>query len=700
MSLPSGAARVKSYNDGMKRLRAAAPGLVLGALVVLAWGALLSASRLFDLRAAGPVSDSTDVYFPLFHYFGAALKAGVFPLWCPLIFGGFPFLAGQTAPFYPPNLLAAALLPPVAGYNWALFSGYACAALTLRAYARRTGLDPWAASFGGFVFCAFGFFVGHLPEQNLIKAAAWLPLALFAAADLNEGRWRRGVALAAAAWGLQFLAAAPQMAYYSGLAFLLALAAGRRAKGVSRAKVALAAGAAAVLALGLGAVFLLPAREAAAFSYYGGADQLRSARGLMLHARDLARLFDRGAVPYFPEGESFVGLTAFLLAAGGALWSWARPRARPAAVPAALFVFAWAGASFLMGACWRFLPGFSLFRFPVRLLALSHCAVALSAAAGLHALRARSAKLHRRGPALATALVFLAAGAESMSYIAARAAPVDPAGRFAAPETVARVRAALGGGRLYSFVPSDLGLGLHRPGAGDRGLGRQLVPNTNALEGIASISGVAALETMDALTLQSAMATYQGDYRPDKLRWTPDARWTRALALQGASVVASFREVAAPGLKSLGAAADPRDGRALNLYAVERPLPDARLVHAAKLFPEPWRLIRYALSGEFRPEREALLTAPPGPLSAARGPESVKLLEDGPNAARWAVSVTAPGLFVLNRSFHPAWRARVDGRGAAVLKADYAFMAVPVPAGAREVTLSFRPFASVFAVRQ
>lgn len=50
-----------------------------------------------------------------------------------------------------------------------------------------------------------------------------------------------------------------------------------------------------------------------------------------------------------------------------------------------------------------------------------------------------------------------------------------------------------------------------------------------------------------------------------------------------------------------------------------------------------------------------------------------------------------PGLLFLSETWYPGWEAEVDGRRAPLLRACYAFRAVPVPAGEHAVTLRYRP---------
>ena len=55
------------------------------------------------------------------------------------------------------------------------------------------------------------------------------------------------------------------------------------------------------------------------------------------------------------------------------------------------------------------------------------------------------------------------------------------------------------------------------------------------------------------------------------------------------------------------------------------------------------------------------------------------------------VAAPQPGFVLLSDTFHPRWRARVDGIPAPVLRADYLLKAVPLPAGAHRVVLDFEP---------
>ncbi|HUR28809.1 MAG TPA: YfhO family protein, partial [Planctomycetota bacterium] len=108
---------------------------------------------------------------------------------------------------------------------------------------------------------------------------------------------------------------------------------------------------------------------------------------------------------------------------------------------------------------------------------------------------------------------------------------------------------------------------------------------------------------------------------------------------------------------------------------------DFRLVHAGQLDP-----------------RHVVVLSSPGraAIDSTRGVEekpepAVEVLRDDPDHAQLRVTREKPGYLVLRRTFFPGWRASVNGQDAPLLRADYAFCAVELPAGESTVELAYRP---------
>jgi uncharacterized membrane protein YfhO len=55
------------------------------------------------------------------------------------------------------------------------------------------------------------------------------------------------------------------------------------------------------------------------------------------------------------------------------------------------------------------------------------------------------------------------------------------------------------------------------------------------------------------------------------------------------------------------------------------------------------------------------------------------------------VDSPADGYLFLSDPFYPGWRAEVDGEPEEILRANYAFRALAVPAGSHTVRMVFRP---------
>jgi hypothetical protein len=173
----------------------------------------------------------------------------------------------------------------------------------------------------------------------------------------------------------------------------------------------------------------------------------------------------------------------------------------------------------------------------------------------------------------------------------------------------------------------------------------------------------------------------------------PLAERVKILRVAHAGVLLSHDELSDPGLEP-GPALEGFSRPPLRLYRVRSPLPRARFRFAAHPPAWPDDPARSLADPRYDPERVVLLDAPgsAGPREAgADGEIPVAVLEDRPERVRMRVVAPRPGWVVLADAWAPGWRAAVDGVPAPVLRADGLFRAVAVPAGEREVTMSYQP---------
>ncbi|MEJ2210204.1 MAG: YfhO family protein [Anaerolineae bacterium] len=137
---------------------------------------------------------------------------------------------------------------------------------------------------------------------------------------------------------------------------------------------------------------------------------------------------------------------------------------------------------------------------------------------------------------------------------------------------------------------------------------------------------------------------------------------------------------------------------AVNVYRNERALSRARVVFQVLPAADPaaaWDLIHLP---DFDPASTVVLegVGPAadegqvlGELPAAPG--GARVVGYGSDSLEIEVESPAAGYLVLSDPYYPGWMAALDGHPVEILRANYAFRAVPVPAGTHRVTMAFRP---------
>jgi hypothetical protein len=139
-----------------------------------------------------------------------------------------------------------------------------------------------------------------------------------------------------------------------------------------------------------------------------------------------------------------------------------------------------------------------------------------------------------------------------------------------------------------------------------------------------------------------------------------------------------------------------------HVYEFAHPFPRAVVFHAVRLAPNDEAALRALTASDFDITRTAVVETDG---LGESGASAIKLLPASAPSSYDGATIVAyrsqdvtvrtnggrAGLLVLNDSNYPGWNAYVDGRKAAVLKTNYLFRGVLIPAGAHEVEFRYEP---------
>ena len=210
------------------------PAALLGILLVVAFRGAL-AGRMFYLR------DVSQNHYPIRVFVTERLRALALPLWDPYHGGGTPLLANPNSLVLHPISALFLILPFDAAFTASIVLQFALLAWGGYLLARELGDGREGATLTAAILSLSGPAASLASLQNVLSAAAWVPLALWAylRAVLDPAR-RRLLALAALCIGVVLMTGEPA----SLLAILLlgpglALAAPRAPEGTgARAEIA------------------------------------------------------------------------------------------------------------------------------------------------------------------------------------------------------------------------------------------------------------------------------------------------------------------------------------------------------------------------------------------------------------------------------------------------------------------------------
>ena len=662
---------------------------------------------------------------------------GAWPTWDPWTGFGQPQLANPSVQtLYPPTWLNL-LLSPATYYSLYVFAHLSLAGLGARALARRLGMQDTPALAAGAIYMASGPVLSLVNVWHHLAGAAFLPWVLVAALEAMEVESAARVLPWSVLPALQIVAGSPDLCLWSWLVALPLVFYGPQPLARLGRLSLLGAGAAV-----LGAGQWLATLEAA----FGSARlELSEAKRTFwsVHPMALVQLFvpvsnadlaasDPGGSPPFELASPFLksvylGLATLPLAAAGfshphRLRSWAIGSGSLA------LLFALGRHTPVQALATLLLPFLGILRYPAKAMPVFALAWALGFGLGVAAARRDRPRWTIVG-ALAVSTLALAAG---------------QAGRVSAAVAVAAGALVLGGWRRSIELAAILAVGelafAHRDTnptmerrlfAARPAVLNQLPAGSrlHAWDYVMPVPGMVKPWPRRIGVLQEHPAGYPaavgnalamreylyppaaarfglfGSFDPDLLDlggrraydmnlmarfyWGAPA-YARLLALGSVEHVLALHD---EGFETFERVALVRGlfSEPIRVYRPPVTLPRAHIVSGVRVASEP-DAYRLLVDPSFDAGREMILAqgADAGAGPALVGSASVTQIRA--DQVHVVAQVDRPAYLVLADAWDEGWRASIDGRPAAVLRANVLFRAVALPGGRHEIVFAYEPW--------
>lgn len=659
-------------------------------------------------------SDGLDLNLPLKAHLGESLRNHRIPLWTDKIFCGFPLLCeGQTGIFYPPDMLLS-LLPPMWCFNGLIFFHLLLAGTGIFLYARYRKMTWQAAAMVSIAFAFNGFFLTNLRHLNTFAAASWFPLLFYCVDRHIDTRNPKWLLLWSIFVSMQWLIGHPAMTYLGlfGI-FILYLAAWIRdlRKGSGKLFFPLCFTGAVLFSGILAAVQILPTLELIPLSSRSSMTlakvsnypfTLESLRHFITPffignpARatyPLDRIYEKGV---FWENCMYIGILPIVLALVSLLLWKKRDEIRYywwLTISGLILAFGPGTAIFRI--LWHIIPGFQLFRFPNRFLLFSIIGLTLLGGATfdfiLEKIKGKPAR------AILSFLVITMVILNTWWFNREFNTVVSPAW-LEKPATVELPKpdVARESYRIHSFAAKYMWQQFYIADGGWLGERANLnsyrsllAPDYNLIYGVAQSGEKTWIEGgmapsrragLEELLEKELTRNVQG-----KVANISDEA-EKILGLLNVRYVLSFFILSSPRL--MGGSEGPEGMRT---YETMDWLPRAFVAKSFNVINEPQAELNRMFSGDFNPRDEVLLEEDPGiPAVDTSGSVVEKAFYDA-ERIDLDVSMSATGILFLSDTWFPGWKVSIDGREGKILRADYAFRAVAVPAGQHSVRFTYEP---------
>jgi len=276
----------------------------------------------------------------------------------------------------------------------------------------------------------------------------------------------------------------------------------------------------------------------------------------------------------------------------------------------------------------------------------------------------------RRKPAVAGMLLFFIVAADGVLFcreFVGRGTTFRADGSSAWPDGAGKSLRSLGGGER------TLALGIREMNDGML----ERVPTIEGIEPNPPVRFNELFQSAQGKPAEVAPSLYQLDFESGRL-----LVWTMA-----AGHVLAPEEVT-----PVGQRAHVRwKGAGWNVFDLPSPVPRALVVYRSEVAASPHEALKATVSND--PRNAVILEEGAASGSAAKAGAAAEafILGDEPNRVIVSATLQRKCWLVLLDNDFPGWKVEVDGRAGKILRADFAFRAVALPAGHHEVVFRYQP---------
>lgn len=689
-------------------------------------------------------SDLTELNLPFRFLATQALDQGEVPLWTNLLATGFPILAeGEAGVFYPFNLILFGLLPFPWAINISFILIFFLAGLFTYLYCRSLNISQFGSLLAAVAFSLSGFFIFRLKHFNLINAALWLPLIFYLIEKYFLTKRKPLILIALSfVFAFQLFAGFPPVVYISLISaflyFCLKIIFFQPIKlNQIISKVLLPWLILGILIFGLAAIQLIPTL----------ANSSRSSRSLSVDysqivaypypASNLAYFVspyalgnpatndypaDIGKFGVFWESNIYFGLIPLALSLLAIIFVFRRNKnvklLTILLIISWLFIFGDASPLFII--FWKIIPGLQMFRFPQRFLLLALVCLTVLAGFGFDWLfkkiQARQKKFKQltRAKLLVKVLLPLAVilivaidlYLVGLKYIGV----LDYDQYFSPPQSVEFLKQDPDIFRVYSIAWPAAWHSINQLAGGWQNnlslliAGRELIPpNLNVFWGIASAQDRGSLEggmlakEQHWLSNQLMLRTWMKPRETDEVAIADQT--LKVFGLQNVKYFLSFLPLANDNLdlvKEINIDFLP----SLKIYQNQMFLPLAYGVFESQPASTTDSMLGMLFDENFDPATQIILAhevvdSAGSAVLTGSPTSSVAIIDRQETSLVLETNFSETGYLFLSQAFAPGWQASLDGAKTDIIRANYAYMAVKVPAGPHQIVFAFKPLSYI-----